>query len=183
MAYTRNIEKLRERLAKQEREKRLKAEIHEQRKARVMKRRKLYAELFEPHPCKESLPNGEPCTRFAIPGGFVCLVHGGDNKSIREAAKTRLLMLVEPALRVIRRCMASGDEGIALKAAMTILDRSGYKDVIAAEEAPEDLSKVSKAQLFERAQAAMQRIRELDQEAQNQTVPQDSFPPDNGTIQ
>src|SRR4051812_10507191 len=45
---------------------------------------------------------GAPCTRWAILGGFVCVVHGGGTPVVKDAAQQRLLQLVDPALHGMR---------------------------------------------------------------------------------
>jgi hypothetical protein len=48
---------------------------------------------------------GKPCTRRAIAGGAVCQVHGGAAPQVREAARIRLLEMVDPALGVLARAV------------------------------------------------------------------------------
>lgn len=62
----------------------------------------------------------------AIKGGAVCRMHGGSAPQVREAARLRLLELVDPALATIARAVKQKRTGpVELKAAHDILDRTG----------------------------------------------------------
>jgi hypothetical protein len=71
---------------------------------------------------------------------------------MRQAAKMRLLCLVEPAFATLRRAMASNDLPTAVRAAVAILDRSGYgpKATLEVEKPEEDYSKLTDQDLLER---------------------------------
>jgi hypothetical protein len=43
---------------------------------------------------------GDRCRRQPIPGGEVCILHGGGTAQAQSAAKLRLLAMVEPVLGV-----------------------------------------------------------------------------------
>ena len=85
-----------------------------------------------------SKQSGERCRRAPIPGGSVCVMHGGGIPAVREAARERLLMLVEPAMEVLYRatrqappCEVCGRsdadrDPTAVRAAGMILDRTGF---------------------------------------------------------
>lgn len=86
--------------------------------------------------CTHISPTGRQCQRKTIPGGDVCEKHGGHGKEVQaraeqvlEAARERLLDLIDPATEVLKRLVT--DEGvndsIQLKAATEILDRTGMK--------------------------------------------------------
>lgn len=74
--------------------------------------------------CKRS---GKPCQRHAIAGATVCRVHGGAAPQVKEAARLRLLALVDPALATLSRAVRSrGKPGaVQIAAARDILDRAG----------------------------------------------------------
>ena len=79
--------------------------------------------------CKaKSSRTGEPCKRYAIAGGTVCPFHGGNSPQVKDAAKRRLLAMVDPAMAVIERCLSSTAKDVpahvALKAATEVLDRA-----------------------------------------------------------
>lgn len=168
MAWTRDEETLRLREERASQKRKAKTVDNLARAKRERKRRKMYAELYEPHQCVRELPNGEQCVKFAIPGGWFCILHGGDERSAREAAKMRLLAMVDPAFRVMLKAMASEDMNVALKAAIAVADRAGYyprADLDAAER-PEDLSKLTQDELAERAQRTLRRLNELKMQEQ-----------------
>ena len=152
----RKIQKLREAQAEKDR----RAKI---RHKNELKRRRLYASIYEPHACVYESPDGQPCVRYAIPGGFFCIRHGGNTKEARDAAKMRLLALVEPALKALNRAMASGDLSVATKAASVLLDRAGFgpKATLAIEEDKQDLSKMNKQDLIEYGRNIMNRLHEI----------------------
>jgi hypothetical protein len=72
-----------------------------------------------------SSQTGEPCKRFAIVGGTVCSSHGGSAPAVKDAARRRLLELVDPALVRLRDLLGSDDERVALQACRLVLDRAG----------------------------------------------------------
>lgn len=121
---------------------------------------------------------GARCTRNAIKGGSVCVVHGGSVPHVIAAAKRRLLEASEPAIaRLVEiiesrpgvckgcghvdpatgakccGCGRSDDNSTIVHAIRTLLDRCGLgpKMTIATEQQPEDLSQMSVAQLRARA--------------------------------
>ncbi len=80
--------------------------------------------------CTAPRSDGEPCRRLAIRGGRVCVVHGGRLPTVREAAKSnveaarlRVLGLVDPALDAIEKALTDPDVDIRLKAAREVLER------------------------------------------------------------
>lgn len=90
----------------------------------------------------------ERCRRAPIPGGAVCAVHGGKVPAVQQAARERLLMLVEPAVEVLFRatrqappCEHCGRsdadrDPTAVRAAGMILDRTGFHPTMALQAAP-----------------------------------------------
>lgn len=76
---------------------------------------------------------GRPCTRRAIRGGTVCIVHGGRAPQVKAKAEERIKALVNPALLLIEEYLDHvGDPdypvppAVRLNAARDILDRAGY---------------------------------------------------------
>jgi hypothetical protein len=55
--------------------------------------------------CTARRKNGQPCTRWAINGGMVCIMHGGKAPQVVRKAKERLADLIDPdrALREAAR--------------------------------------------------------------------------------
>ena len=81
--------------------------------------------------CSARRKNGLPCTRHAIYGGSVCIVHGGAAPQVKASARERIAEMVAPALAVMSKAMAmktkQGPLPIAVTAAKDMLDRAGYK--------------------------------------------------------
>src|SRR5579862_9906844 len=71
--------------------------------------------------------SGKQCARHAIAGGGVCAMHGGSAPQVREAARQRLLALVDPALAVIEGNLKGRAKNpqVAQRAAEDLLDRAG----------------------------------------------------------
>lgn len=74
---------------------------------------------------------GKPCTRKANAGTNVCQVHGGSAPQVKEAARLRLLAMVDPALATIQRSLTRkykpGEHptAVELAAAREVLNRAG----------------------------------------------------------
>jgi hypothetical protein len=81
--------------------------------------------------CRATNRAGNPCGRYAIPGGMVCSTHGGKAPQVRDKARMRLISMIEPALNVLSDVMASEKAADAdkLRAANSVLDRAGYARV------------------------------------------------------
>src|SRR3954462_94953 len=82
--------------------------------------------------CVRVRKNGERCLRYAIRGSTVCYSHGGAAPLTRERARQRIenakgavLRLVDPALLRLEEMLYSDRHGVALRAALEILDRAG----------------------------------------------------------
>lgn len=76
--------------------------------------------------------NGQRCKSQAIAGATVCRMHGGGAPQVREAARLRLLALVDPALAALDKAMRSqgkspAHNSVAVQAARDVLDRNGLK--------------------------------------------------------
>jgi hypothetical protein len=151
--YSLSDEQIEERLEKLNRDRAKKQEEIELRKRRELMRRRVHAALYEPRTCMGDPVTGASCTLLAVAGATLCPQHGGTTKAMQQAARMRLLYLVEPALRVLNKSMASSDENIRLKAAQILLDRAGFHPHATLEitESKEDLSQLSDAQLKARA--------------------------------
>lgn len=75
-----------------------------------------------------SSQTGERCRKPAIRGGTVCGSHGGSAPQVRDAAKRRLIDLVDPALARLQDLLDSSDERIRLQACRLILDKAQIDD-------------------------------------------------------
>jgi hypothetical protein len=85
-----------------------------------------------------SKTSGERCRRPPIPGGFVCAFHGGKSPLAVQAARERLLAMVDPAIDALMRILkqsppcdvcgrADADrDPVVLRAAQVVLDRAGH---------------------------------------------------------
>jgi hypothetical protein len=98
---------------------------------------------LEPRRCVATNRAGEQCRRAPIRGGAVCPMHGGGIPAVKQAAKERLLAMVEPALDVLYRATRSAPpcehcgrsdadrDPTAVRAAGMILDRAGLSPALA----------------------------------------------------
>jgi hypothetical protein len=72
--------------------------------------------------------SGVRCKRYAIPGGRVCVMHGGKAPQVIEAAQARLLRLQHPALDALEYLVHQREfPSAAYAAARDILDRTEGK--------------------------------------------------------
>lgn len=55
--------------------------------------------------CTAKRSSGVPCRSHAIAGARVCRVHGGSAPQVIEAARRRLLLLIDPALGVLAQAV------------------------------------------------------------------------------
>lgn len=78
---------------------------------------------------------GEQCTQWAMHGGTVCRMHGGEAPQVRAKANERIAAMVYPALKRVETLIGAEDdeevndpglEAVRLRAAFGILDRAGY---------------------------------------------------------
>jgi hypothetical protein len=66
-----------------------------------------------------------PCRRWAIIGGYVCVKHGGLTPQVREAAKQRLLQMLDPTLARLAELRDQDEHPpTALGACVQILNRT-----------------------------------------------------------
>src|SRR5580692_7897949 len=74
----------------------------------------------------KSKRSGKQCTRHAILGGNVCIMHGGAAPQVKQSAALRLQALVPRAFGVIEDNMKDRDKNpaVAQRAAEDVLDRA-----------------------------------------------------------
>lgn len=147
-------------------------------KRREHMRRRIQAALYEPRVCMGDPVTGLTCTKYAIPGAGFCANHGGTTKAMQEAARIRLLYLVEPSLRAVSKCLVSSDPNIVLKAAQILLDRAGFHPSATLEireSDPIDLANLSTKELRKRAARLIDAI---DQAPAEQGLLPDGMPED-----
>lgn len=83
-----------------------------------------------------SKQSGQRCRRFAIPGGRVCVMHGGKAPQVQQAAKERLAALIDPAIDRLGQLVHQTDfPSTAYQAVRDVLDRNGFKPKEQVEEA------------------------------------------------
>lgn len=94
--------------------------------------RKAKRESGEPikRPCTARRSDGSACGNSAIRGGTVCVAHGGRAPQVRAKANMRLLNMVEPALKELRRIIddANADDANKLRAINMVLNRTGFAE-------------------------------------------------------
>lgn len=84
-------------------------------------------EVWEPKKCSATNRQGKRCGKWAIPGGTVCVMHGGKAPQVKAKADSRLAELVPPAIQALQELIAGATPDIArLKAVEAVLDRAGY---------------------------------------------------------
>ena len=69
---------------------------------------------------------GERCRRRPHPGATVCVIHGAGAPQVQKSARERLQELAEPAIEALRVALDSGDPRAVIRAAIAVLDRTGY---------------------------------------------------------
>ena len=78
-------------------------------------------------PCTAaSKQSGQRCKRRPVPGGTVCVIHGGGTPRVREMAQERLLRLQSPAIDTLAQLMdqLESSPSTAYRAARDVLDRT-----------------------------------------------------------
>ncbi len=75
-----------------------------------------------------SSTTGNPCKNPSILGGSVCRYHGGGAPQVRAKAMERLQHAIDPAITRLLALMETADQdSVSLRAALDILDRTGFK--------------------------------------------------------
>lgn len=69
---------------------------------------------------------GKQCKRSPIPGGTVCVKHGGGAPQVQKSARDRLNALVDPAIEGLSNSLQSDDENTVTRTAQVVLDRTGF---------------------------------------------------------
>lgn len=83
------------------------------------------SEVLGSRRCAARKRDGDPCSKTAEPGLQVCRSHGATTQA-RASARLRLQELAEPAVAKLARLLVTADDGTALRAANSILDRTGF---------------------------------------------------------
>jgi hypothetical protein len=99
-----------------------------------------------------SSQTGERCKKSAMLGQTVCGKHGGASPQAKKAARERLNDLVDPAIsslkKVLEKAIDSEDYGAVVRAANSILDRTGYHPSRAIEMSGPDGGPIQKEDLL-----------------------------------
>lgn len=85
--------------------------------------------------CTRILESGDRCARWSLRGATVCIKHGAQLAGVRahaeavvESARLRLIGNTDQAVDVLEQLMQPGtSENVRLKAAESVLDRSGIR--------------------------------------------------------
>ena len=123
--------------------------------------------------CRATSRHGKQCLRTAIPGGYVCNFHGGASPLARQAARMRLLAMVEPAFGVLMELMADGtDEKTRLAAAVAVLDRVGMgpKSTIVVDDRRTQLAQLTDGELQQRISGLMAQAQMLNVTPMHQPI-------------
>ena len=122
--------------------------------------------MAEPLRCTaKSKSTGNQCRLRPIPGGSVCVQHGGSIPAVKAAAQRKMIALIDPALAVLYRALEECDEWPSkIRAALGILDRAGMgvASPLTIDTDKSDLSELSVAELQARARVVAQQFAESD---------------------
>jgi hypothetical protein len=125
---------------------------------------------LEPRRCTATNRHGERCGRAPIAGGTVCIPHGGGAPAVQQAAKARLVAMVEPVLGAFEEILAiwrgtrcetcgnpTGDPGPVIQVGRLVLDRAGFHPTLTVEQvaAPNQYADYSEDQLIARLEAML----------------------------
>lgn len=99
--------------------------------------------------CTATARSGERCQRNAHPGSAVCILHGAGSPQAQEAAKRRLIAMVEPILTTFEeivegwhrtRCatcgLPTGDPAPVIRVGALVLDRAGLHPTLTVQSVP-----------------------------------------------
>lgn len=96
--------------------------------------------------------SGTRCKRRPIPGGTVCVKHGGGAPQVQQAAMERLKALQNPALDTLEWLIKQRKfPSVAMSAARDVLDRTEGKPLERIEAKFGNLADMTEEQLRERA--------------------------------
>lgn len=123
--------------------------------------------------CTGTSRNGTRCQRNAIPGGNVCIMHGGGAPHVQREAKKKLLLgadlaidyllnllIPKPPCETCGRSDADRDP-VVVRACQLVLDRSGFHPTIAVEAAqPNPYNELSEDELIEKLESMLATAKE-----------------------
>jgi hypothetical protein len=125
--------------------------------------------------CTATNRAGERCWRQPIPGGYVCVNHGGRAPQVKQSAKARLLAGADLAIDYLvglltprPPCPACGRsdadrDPVVVKACQIVLDRSGFHPTLAVEhvEAPDPYADLTMDEMIERLETMLEQMRAM----------------------
>jgi hypothetical protein len=128
---------------------------------------------LETRRCTATNRAGERCGRAPIPGGFVCLLHGGGAPAVQQSAKARLLAGADLAIDYLlnlltpkppcERCGRSDADRdpVVVRACQLVLDRSGFHPTLTVEQAPprNEYADLTEDELIERLEKLLESTR------------------------
>ena len=124
--------------------------------------------------CTGTNRQGERCQRQPIPGGYVCVMHGGGAAQVQQSAKARLLAGADLAIDYLLNlltpkppCAACGRsdadrDPVVVRACQLVLDRSGFHPTLALEQAQpphNEYADLSEDELIECLEAMLADVR------------------------
>lgn len=121
--------------------------------------------------CRAHNRTGAQCKRMCSPGFHVCQTHGGSAPQVIAKAKRRIAALSDPAVEVYQRVLESDDAPCALcgrgyvtpmklRAAQTIMDRTGLGPTVKLEHSGEISHEVIISKMTEDELSAVDEIME-----------------------
>ena len=128
--------------------------------------------------CTATSRSGDRCRRQPIPGGEVCVSHGGRAPQVQRSAKQRLLEGADLAIDYLLNLLApkppcehcgrsdADRDPVVVKACQLVLDRSGFHPTLIVEARPavaDKLAGLTEDEMIEQAEATIVRVqRQLD---------------------
>lgn len=110
--------------------------------------------------CTGTRQDGERCQRAPIPGGTVCVMHGGATMATQMAARRRLLSLVDPSLEALEKALQCGEWPTVARVALGLLDRAGFGPTasLRIDDPARDFRDLSRDELRTRARSVLEKL-------------------------
>jgi hypothetical protein len=126
--------------------------------------------------CAGTNREGHRCQRNAIPGGDVCVMHGGAAPQVQKSAKARLLAGADLAIDYLLNLLTprppcehcgrsdADRDPVVVRACQLVLDRSGFHPTLVVVQAPpaaNPYADLSDAETLEQAEATLARCQRM----------------------
>ena len=125
--------------------------------------------------CSATARSGEQCWRQPIPGGHVCVVHGGAAPQVKKTARARLLEGADFAIDYLLNMLTprapcehcgrsdADRDPVVVKACQLVLDRSGFHPSLTVQhvEAPDKFEGMNIDQVIEYLEAMLDNARDI----------------------